>query len=138
MNDALHYVIGKLDKEADRLDHFLDEVLDTGETWMKSYAPPNIPIKTEKRKNTGRIIADSPEAVWYEFGTGVKYNGGKKGVYPHPKAQELGLSAIGEYGKGLGANPNGWYYNGKRTFGIDARMFVYRTARTLEDLYKNE
>ena len=43
----------------------------------------------------------------------------------------------GTYGLGKGADPNGWWYEGDdgnihHTYGIQATMFMYRTAKYLE------
>lgn len=74
-------------------------------------------------------------AVWIEFGTGVKRNGGTAGVYVHEKAQELGVAAIGTYGKQHGADPNGWWYPSKdgysHTFGIESNPFMYMASQDM-------
>ena len=83
--------------------------------------------------NKGVIVAGG-NAVWLEFGTGVRHNGSVGGS-PHPKGAEFGMT-IGEYGQGKGSNPSGWwYYDGdkvKHTYGIEANLFMWRTARELE------
>lgn len=105
--------------------------VDTGETLNSIMA---------YREGLHGVIVAGGNAVWLEFGTGVRYNGAA-GTSPHPKGRELGMN-IGEYGKGHGADPNGWYYqdeNGKwhHTYGIQANMFMYRTAQELKNLYMN-
>jgi hypothetical protein len=99
--------------------------VDSGETVSSIHAYRN--------GNKGVIVAGG-NAVWLEFGTGTRYNGAA-GTSPHPEGEELGMK-IGEYGAGHGADPNGWwYYDGeriKRTFGIQANMFMWKTARELE------
>lgn len=72
-------------------------------------------------------------AVWLEFGTGVTHNPVGVGGYAHPKAAELGMYGIGEFGHGWGSNPNGWWYNdetgqGQHTYGVPATMFMYHSA----------
>jgi len=72
-------------------------------------------------------------AVWLEFGTGVVANPVGVGGFAHPKAAELGMYGIGEYGHGHGADPNGWWYydeegRKRHTFGIPATMFMYHSA----------
>lgn len=86
-------------------------------------------------------------AVWLEFGTGVVANNCETGEFVHPKAQELGMYGIGEYGHGWGSNPKGWYFypdaewdedqygatfnvyqNSMHTFGIPATRFMYHSA----------
>ena len=59
-------------------------------------------------------------AIWLEFGTGVVTNNSYKGGYVHPKAEELGMYGLGEYGYGHGADPD--YH------GIPATMFMYHSA----------
>lgn len=89
-----------------------------------------------RRGNAGFVFAGG-NAIWMEFGTGVRYNG-PAGGSPHPKGKELGM-LIGEYGEGKGVNPNGWwYYDGedvKHTYGIEANMFMYKTAQELRRVY---
>ena len=98
--------------------------VDTGETVAS--------IHGYRDGNKGVIVAGG-NAIWIEFGTGVKKNG-PVGTSPHPKGQELGM-LIGEYGEGKGANPNGWwYYDGekvKHTTGIESNAFMYHTAQEL-------
>lgn len=72
-------------------------------------------------------------AVWLEFGTGVVRNNVGVGNYAHPKAKELGMYGIGEYGHGHGSDPNGWWYTDVdgahyHTYGIPATMFMYHSA----------
>lgn len=91
---------------------------------------------------TARVLV-SGAAVWLEFGTGVVANPVGVGNYAHPKAAQLGMDGIGEYGHGHGADPNGWWYydaEGRKhhTYGIPATMFMYHSAwntrRDLEEL----
>lgn len=86
---------------------------------------------------TARVIVGGA-AVWLEFGTGVVANPVGVGNYAHPKAAELGMDGIGEYGHGHGADPNGWWYydaDGRKrhTYGIPATMFMYYSAMTTRD-----
>ena len=88
------------------------------------------------REGTNGTVSVGGNAVWIEFGTGVAKNGGSAGAYVHPKAAELGMSAIGTYGKGYGANPDGWYYrtaDGKthHTTGIQSNAFMYQTSQNM-------
>lgn len=103
---------------------------DTGETMSSVVA---------YREGSHGIIAVGGNAIWIEFGTGVEYNGGG---YNHPKAAELGMSAHGTYGKGLGADPNGWVYrdddgNYHHTKGIPTNPFMYNTAQMLRNECRN-
>ena len=108
-------------------DYAINQVghVDTGETLSS--------IHGYRDGNRGVIVAGG-NAIWLEFGTGVRHNG-PAGGSPHPKGTELGMT-IGEYGKGQGANPGGWwYYDGdkvRHTYGIEANLFMWKTARELE------
>lgn len=86
------------------------------------------------RNGTKGVIVAGGNAIWIEFGTGVK-NNGSAGTSPHPKGGELGMT-IGTYGLGHGADPNGWWYYDdgeiKHTYGIKANMFMYKTALELQ------
>lgn len=81
---------------------------------------------------TARVIVGGA-AVWLEFGTGVVANPVGVGGFAHPKAAELGMFGIGEYGHGHGSDPNGWWYYDsegvkRHTYGIPATMFMYHSA----------
>ena len=86
---------------------------------------------------TDRYVMAGGAAVWVEFGTGIIRNGGTAGIYVHPKAQELGMSAIGTYGKGNGANPHGWHFPSRYigwdaiTKGISANPFIYTASQDM-------
>ena len=112
--------------------------LDTGETLST--------IRIAYRNRNHGVILVGGNAIWIEFGTGVTKN---RGAYPHPKAQELGMNAIGTYvwpdqrsdpPRPHGADPDGWYYIGDdgrvhHTKGITANMFFYNTAKMLRKEY---
>lgn len=89
------------------------------------------------RKGTVGVIVAGGNAIWLEFGTGVKHNG-PAGGSPHPKGKELGMT-IGGYGDGHGADPGGWWYYDetglKHTYGIEANMFMYKTAQELQRVF---
>lgn len=83
---------------------------------------------------TARVIVGGA-AVWLEFGTGVVANNTYQGAYVHPRAGNLGMMGIGDYGQFHGADPEGWWYydqNGRRrhTFGIPATLFMWNSAQT--------
>ena len=109
-----------LDSAANTLGHF-----DTGETLSSLEYVPN---------GTSGKITVGGNAVWIEFGTGVTHNG-DVGSYPHPLAQDLGMDAIGTYGKGHGASRYGWWYPDggtyKHTFGIKSVQFMYRASQDM-------
>ena len=95
------------------------------------------------------VLLVGGNAIWIEFGTGVVANGNAS--YPHPKARELGMNAIGTYiapypinksGKPHGGDPNGWWYQGDdgeyhHTYGIPSDPFFYNTAKMLRKEYAN-
>ena len=90
-------------------------------------------LAIEKTGRFTRNVLAGGDAVWLEFGTGVVANPVGVGNYAHPKAEELGMYGIGEYGKGKGASLHGWWYKdsaGQRihTYGIPATMFMYHSA----------
>ena len=90
-------------------------------------------LAIEKSGQYTRNVLAGGGAVWLEFGTGVVSNPVGVGGFAHPKAQELGMYGIGEYGHGWGANPYGWWYNDAtgtkhHTYGIPATMFMYHSA----------
>lgn len=102
-------------------------------------------LHTEKMADRGhsrsRKVSCGGAAVWLEFGTGVVANNCSPGEYMHPLAKELGMFGIGEYGHGLGSNPNGWFfskaewdhgtynvYERYHTFGIPATRFMWDSA----------
>lgn len=78
------------------------------------------------------VLSVGGAAVWIEFGTGVLANAGNE---PHPKRDELGMSAWGTYGKGYGVDI--WEFPSKRagmwipTAGIHMNPFMYETAQSL-------
>lgn len=126
IKDKINELLDKLVWEGE--EYAVNEVghVDTGETLAS--------IHGYRRGNKGVIVAGG-NAIWLEFGTGVKYNG-SAGSSPHPKGDKLGMT-IGGYGKGHGADTEGWYYPADgtnrwhHTYGIQANMFMYRTAREL-------
>ena len=84
---------------------------------------------------TARVLVGGA-AVWLEFGTGVVANGVSAGTYVHPKASELGMQPIGQYGWHHGSYSTGWYYydeEGRRrhTYGIPTTMFMYHSAQNV-------
>lgn len=98
-------------------------------------------------ENNKAVIIAGANAIWLEFGTGVRFN--QPGSYPLPLPN--GVVDIGQYGKGKGSRQNGWVYpissssakyelkdkNGKglgiaHTYGIPANKFMYQTLKHLE------
>lgn len=95
---------------------------DTGETRNS--------IQFHREGNKGTVSVGGA-AVWIEFGTGVKRNGGGG----HPKKGELGMSDWGTYGQGHGSDPNGWWYPSRdgysHTYGIEMNPFMYSTSQDI-------
>ena len=130
----------QLDKNVERL---IGMMLQEGETYAKStlghidtgatYSSISIAYRSG---NKGILVAGGA-SIWIEFGTGVAHNSEL-----HPKASELGMSPHGTYGKGYGANPDGWYYydedwqEWRHTKGIPQNRFFYNTAQMLRREYK--
>ena len=90
-----------------------------------------VTFNAEQKKAT--IIANGKSVAFIEFGAGVYFNDAES--YPLPRPQ--GIVGIGQYGKGKGNNPNGWYYtsNGESRFtkGNPPAMAMYRTIIELGD-----
>lgn len=99
------------------------KLVDTGNTLAS--------IAYEKTGEKSGSVSVGGAAVWIEFGTGVTHNAGSG----HPKKGDLGMSDWGTYGKGHGADPNGWWYkkdNGwHHTYGIEMNPFMYNTSQDL-------
>lgn len=107
------------DSAANNLGH-----VDTGETLASLQFTCN---------GTSGTITVGGAAVWIEFGTGVLKNAGA----PHPKRDELGMSAWGEYGKGFGKGK--WWYPDRDygwelphiTAGIPMNPFMWSAAQEM-------
>ena len=85
------------------------------------YAGDNdVEITVVPKDNGFEIVASGHAVLFIEFGTGIKNP-------EHPLSSEFGF-AHGTYGKGKGANPNGWvYYGVQGNAGRPVRDGVYRT-----------
>lgn len=78
------------------------------------YAGENDVTVTMEQNGSRAVITAAGKAVAFiEFGTGVAYPG-----YSRPLP--AGVSGHGEYGKGRGANPEGWNYFGTQGSGEQA------------------
>lgn len=99
------------------------KLIDTGNT-LASIAY----VKSDEKSGS---VTVGGAAVWIEFGTGVKWNSGSG----HPKKGDLGMSDWGTYGKGHGADPNGWWYpygeKYRHTFGIESNPFMYNASQDM-------
>lgn len=84
------------------------------------YAGNNdVTCRVEQDGAHATILAEGQAVAFIEFGTGVAYPEHPSGEFAH-----------GTYGKGRGANPNGWAYKGEQgTSGrpIPGKPGVYRT-----------
>lgn len=72
----------------------------------------DVTVRMEARGSSVAVIAEGETVGFIEFGTGVKY----------PEWDSSGTDYTppehGTYGKGLGANPDGWWFNsGWHTYG---------------------
>ena len=102
----------------------------------------------ERGENKVALLAIGTMVLFIEFGTGVKYPD------DHPEAHTDGHEMNrGEYGKGKGANPNGWRYVGEagtqgelspnarkksvmHTYGNPANMCMYNTKKELAERFE--
>ena len=98
------------------LEHF-----DTGETFDS--------IQCNYTDTTAEVKAGGA-AIWIEFGTGVNST-------PYPYELPTGIVPHGKYGKGKGANPNGWWFPSDGTYGashgkemLDAEITQYTYSGT--------
>lgn len=127
-----------------RVNRLLDKMLKEGEQYAFLGAAAHIytgitidSIMAIREGNHGMLLVGG-NAIWVEFGTGVVAN--NYNPYPHHKAQELGMNAIGTYGEGHGSDPSGWWYIGDdgeyhHTYGIPSDPFFYNTAMMLRREY---
>ena len=77
----------------------------------------DVTVSMEQNGKRVRIIASGKSVAFIEFGAGVSFPEPPSGAFQH-----------GTYGKGKGANPNGWAYKGEQgTGGQYLRDGVYRT-----------
>ena len=65
-----------------------------------------VTVTTTHTGNTSVVLAAGEDAVWIEFGTGVKYNSGAT----HPDAAVTGMT-IGSYGQGNGKKTTWGFYD---------------------------
>jgi len=162
--DSLDNAIKIVEQYRDSLDYKSERIVDEVSQIVENNARTELTqhiwsgetlltLHTEKMANQGHSrnakVSVGGAAVWLEFGTGVVANNCSPGEFVHPKAKELGMDGIGEYGHGWGSNPNGWYFydNGHydaewvggtynvyntgpsiHTYGIPATLFMYHSA----------
>lgn len=126
----------------ERIDRMLERLATIGATEARinfsaaMYAGKNdVEVEVVPVSKTKYQVKASGESVMFiEFGTGI--------LNPeHPQSAEFGFQH-GTYGKGKGANPNGWVYVGEQgNAGQPVREGVYRTfgnppARAMYDAAK--
>lgn len=81
--------------------------------------------------NTLIISVQGEQVCFIEFGSGVRFGYGYLGPKPE------GIVPIGEYGKGKGKNPKGWWFKdeasgkGVHTYGNPPAMAMYSTMNDL-------
>lgn len=105
---------------------FVDDLLKGG---MRN---ADVMVTIDKRSNVTVVIANGEDAVWVEFGAGVRHNT-SAGSSPHPEGQNLGFT-IGSFGKGLGKRDTwGFYQDGVLTFthGTPASMPMHKAMVTV-------
>lgn len=91
----------------------------------------DVKVTAEVKGNKAVIIAQDEQVCFIEFGAGIRYGNGYLGERPE------GIVGIGEYGKGKGKNPKGWWYTGSdgshHTYGNPPNMVMYRTSLELAE-----
>lgn len=153
MKQARDFLNNYRQKMLRRASSLLDKMLKEGENYAFLGAAGHIytgitadTIMSMREGDHGMLLVGG-NAIWVEFGTGVVAN--NYNPYPHHKAQELGMNAIGTFvspypfnksGKPHGNNPNGWWYMGDdgeyhHTYGIPSDPFFYNTAQMLRREY---
>lgn len=83
--------------------------------------------------NTVSIQANGKDVAFVEFGAGIRFGQGYLGERPE------GIVGIGEYGKGRGKNPKGWWYSkdgeSKHSYGNPPAMVFYETMNDLTEIF---
>ena len=134
---AIHEIEQRRKEIESKVDQIIDAMLVAGENYAIAtvgHVDTGATMSSIHGYRNGKkgVIVAGGAAIWIEFGTGVIRN-----KQPHPKANELGMAKWGTYGKGHGADPNGWWYydeNGEKhhTRGIESNRFMYQTAEYLK------
>ena len=92
----------------------------------------DVKVDVEINKNKAIIKANGEDVCFIEFGAGIRYGNG------YPSDRPEGIVGIGEYGKGYGNNPNGWWYTGKdgrshHSYGNPPNAVMYKTSLELAE-----
>ena len=126
-----------------------EEELLTQLAWMGAtrvkwvYARPqydgdaNFSVSFDVDQSVATISANGQAVAFVEFGAGVWFNDAES--YPLPRPD--GIVGIGQYGKGKGNNPNGWWYskdgNSRYTRGNPPAMAFYKAKVEIEESIGN-
>jgi hypothetical protein len=81
----------------------------------------DVTVRMEETANGYAVIADGSTVGFIEFGTGIRHP-------EHPGFADYQQPAHGTYGKGLGANPGWWDYNGDP--GNKGHLITTKSGRT--------
>lgn len=92
----------------------------------------DVVVSTLVYDNQAVIQAKGEDVCFIEFGAGIRYGYGYEGEKPE------GVVGIGEYGKGKGKNPKGWWYTGKdgkshHSYGNPPAMAFWKTKNELAE-----
>ena len=92
----------------------------------------DVKVTVDVKQNKAVIIAQGEQVCFIEFGAGIRYGEGYLGNKPE------GIVGIGEYGKGKGKNPKGWWYTGNdgsshHTYGNPPNMPLYNASVELAE-----
>lgn len=88
----------------------------------------DVNVRVELTDNKATILAEGQAVCFIEFGTGVRYGYGYSGQKPS------GIVGIGEFGKGKGSNPKGWWYgHNLHSFGNPPNEGMYKTVQGLAE-----
>lgn len=97
----------------------------------------NFTVSFDVDTNSATISASGQEVAFVEFGAGVWFNDAES--YPLPRPD--GIVGIGQYGKGKGNDPRGWWFskNGASRFtrGNPPAMAFYKAKVEIEESIGN-
>ena len=111
VNAAIAAIDRALDTNGARMEIFLDRLAEVGRMTAEQYflaaaydGEYDVKVTAEQTERGYRIVASGQSVAFIEFGSGVT-------MAPYP-ADAAVQHARGTFGKGQGANPNGWVYVG--------------------------
>lgn len=122
-----------------KIDLLCDRLAEIGIKTIKENLPStstNVGCESEKIVHGQRIniYAEGKLILFFEFGSGIKYNSGNK----HPKESEFGYG-VGTYPDQTHAfDPNGWWYLGEdgeyhHSYGVKATMPMYKAGMEIRN-----